>query len=224
MKKCLLAAGVLVFVGGAVATYAASTGKAKVTTLGMVVEIEVRGRAAPIPPNREVPLPAGEYKVKSVRLHAKGVYKGKPVIWRIDGTKPLGKLTSVEVAGGETTTVEGGEPLTVKTPVRISKKGSTTTVSIDLQYIGQARENYRSVVYRGRVRAPSPKIQIVGESGNIVVNSAFQYGYRSCCDRQRRTWYSWRVPPGLKGTYTIKVLPNLGPFKWTYEETKFTIE
>jgi len=176
MKKWLMTAGVLVLVGGAVATYAASTGNVKVATPGMVVEIEVRGRAAPIPPNREVPLPAGEYKVKGVKLHAQGVYKGKPVIWRIDGTKPLGKLTSVEVTGGETTTVEGGEPLTVKTPVSLSKKGPTTTVSIGLQFIGKAGENYRPVIYRGRVRVPSPKIQIVGESGNVVVNSAFEYG------------------------------------------------
>ena len=176
MRKCLIAAGVLVLVGGAVAAYAASTGKVKVATLGMVVGIEVRGRTAPIPPNREVPLPAGEYKVKSLKLHAKGVYKGKPIIWRIDGTTPLGKLTNVEVAGGETTTVEGGEPLTIKTPVSISKKGLITTVSIGLQYIGKAGENYRSVVYMGRIRAPSPKIQIVGESGKPIVSSAFEYG------------------------------------------------
>jgi len=176
MKRWLIAAGVLVLVGGAVAAYAASAGKVKVATPGMVVEIEVRGRATPIPPNREVSLPVGEYKVKGLKLHAQGVYKGEPVIWRIDGATPLGKLTEVEVTSGQTTTVEGGEPLTVKTPVSISKKGPTTTVSIGLQYVGKAGENYRPVVYRGRVRVPSPKIQIVGESGNVVVTSAFEYG------------------------------------------------
>jgi hypothetical protein len=176
MKRWLIAAGVLVLVGGAVATYAASTGKVKVATLGMVVEVEVRGRAAPIPLNREVPLPAGEYPVKSLKLHAKGVDKGRPVIWRIDGTKPLGKIAKVEVTNGQTTTVEGGEPLTVKTPVRVTKKGATTTVSIGLQIIGQAGENYRPVVYKGRSRVTNPKIQIVGSSGNAVTTGSFEYG------------------------------------------------
>ena len=176
MKKWLFAAGMLVLIGGALATYAATPGKVKVATPGMVVEIEVRGRAAPIPPNREVPLPAGEYKVKSLKLHAQGVHKGKPIIWRIDGTKPLGKLTAVEVTGGQTTTVEGGQPLTVKTPVRITKKGPTTTASIGLQIVGQAGENYRPVVYKGRSRVPNPKIQVVSSSGKAVASGAYEYG------------------------------------------------
>jgi len=176
MKRWLIAVGVLVLIAGTVVTYAASAGKVKVGTPGMVVEIEVRGRAAPIPPNREVPLPVGEYPVKSLKLHAQGVYKGKPVIWRIDGTKPLGKLTKVEVTSGQTTMVEGGEPLTVKTPARVTKKGPTTTVSIGLQIVGQAGENYRPVVYKGRSRVPNPKIQIVGSSGNAVATGSYEYG------------------------------------------------
>ena len=177
MKRWLIVAGALVLIAGAVATYAASNGgKVKVGTPGMVVEIEVRGRTAPLPPNREVPLPAGAYEVKGLKLHAQGVDKGKPVIWRIDGTKPLGKIAKVEVTNGQTTTVEGGEPLTVKTPVSISKKGPTTAVSIGLQIIGQAGENYRPVVYKGLSRVPNPKIQIVGSSGNAVATGSFEYG------------------------------------------------
>jgi len=177
MKRWLIAAGVLVLIGGALATYAAtSSGKVKVGTPGMVVEIEVRGRVAPLPPNREVPLPTGEHKIKGIKLHAQGVDKGKPVIWRIDSTTPLGKLASVEITDGQTTTVEGGEPLTVKTPVSVSKKGPITTVTIGLQIIGKAQENYRPVVYKGRSRVPNPKIQIVGESGTAVATGTYEYG------------------------------------------------
>lgn len=178
MKRWLIAAGVLVLIGGALRTYAATNdGKLNVATPGMVVEIEVRGRVAPVPPNREVPLPAGEYKVKRIKLHAKGVdAKGRPTIWRIEGTKPLGKLATIEVTDGQTTTVEGGEPITVKTPVGISKKGAVKTVSVGLQFFGKAGEYYRPVVYRGRSLVPAPKIQIVGESGKPVTTASFEYG------------------------------------------------
>ncbi len=178
MKRWLIAAAVLVLIAGALTTYAAAgNGKLNVATPGMVVEIEVRGRVAPVPPNREVPLPAGDYKVKSIKLHAKGVdTKGRPTIWRIEGTKVLGKLATVKVTDGQTTTVEGGEPITVKTPVGISKKGAVKTVSVGLQYLGKAGESYRPVVYRGRSLVPAPKLQIVGESGKPVTTASFEYG------------------------------------------------
>jgi len=178
MKRWLIAAGVLVWIGGALTTYAAAgNGKLNVATPGMVVAIEVRGRATPVPPNREVPLPAGEYKVKGIKLHARGVdAKGRPTIWRIECTKPLGKLATIEVTDGQTTTVEGGEPITVKTPVGISKKGAVKTVSVGLQFLGKAGESYRPVVHRGISLLPAPKIQIVGESGKPVSTGSFEYG------------------------------------------------
>lgn len=178
MKKWLIAAGVLVLIGGALTTYAAAgNGKLNVATPGLVVELEVRGRVTPVPPNREVPLPAGDYKVKGIKLHAKGVdAKGKPTIWRIEGTTSLGKLATLQVTDGQTTTVEGGEPITVKTPVGISKKGAVKTVSVGLQFLGKAGESYRPAVYRGRSLVPAPKIQIVGESGKPVSTGSFEYG------------------------------------------------
>ena len=178
MKRWLIAAGVLVLIGGALTTYAAAgNGILNVATPGLVVELDVRGRVTPVPPNREVPLPAGDYKVKGVKLHAKGVdTKGRPAIWRIEGTTSLGKLATLQVTDGQTTTVEGGEPITLKTPVSISKKGVVKTVSVGLRFFGKAGESYRPVVYRGRSLVPGPKIQIVGESGKPVTTASFEYG------------------------------------------------
>jgi hypothetical protein len=169
-------AGVLAVFAGGLAAWAAAGGTLKVDTPGMVLELDVRGRTVAIPPLREVPIGSGAFETKGIKLHAQGVdNKNRPVIWRLDGIKPMGELAKIEVDGSETKVVQGGQPLVVKTPVGISTK-SGKTLTVGLQIIGKAGEHYRTVVYEGRNRVPAPKVAFYAEDGRLLDTGTFEYG------------------------------------------------
>ncbi len=177
MRRIGVLAGLLVLLAGGLAVWAAaSPAKLKIETPGMVLEVEYHGSKVAIPPLREVPIGDATLETKGIKLHAKGRdTKNRPAIWRLDGTKPFGDLEKIEVGGTETTLVEGGVPITVKTPVSVSTKGGKKVV-VGLYFIGKSGEYYRTVVYMGRRRVPAPKIAFVSEDGKVLKTASFEYG------------------------------------------------
>ncbi|MFO8013806.1 MAG: hypothetical protein R6X20_10935 [Phycisphaerae bacterium] len=176
MRRTAILVGLLVVLGAGLAVWAGPTGKVKIDTPGMVVEVEMYGQKVALPPLREVPVARGTLETKGIKLHAKGRdTKNRPAIWRLDGTGPFGDLKEIEVKTDEVTTVEGGAPLTVLTPTGVSTKGGRR-LTVGLQFVGKAKEHYRTVVYMGRRRAPAPKIALVDESGKVLDTGNFEYG------------------------------------------------
>jgi hypothetical protein len=127
MRKCLAVLAVLVMVGAALAASDSSrqVGALKVATPGMILKIKGaasstmvgKSQEIPVPPNKEVPLQPAKYEVAGITLCAQDKAKD---IWSLESRpKALGKLASVEVAAGQTVTVEGGAPLVIKTTVTI---------------------------------------------------------------------------------------------------------
>jgi hypothetical protein len=179
MKWTMRVAVVALLVGlsATVLLSAANGGKLKVVTPGMILNLMVFGRKAAIPANREASLPPGEYKPAGIELYARGVdNKGKAVLWKITSSGPFGKLATISVAEGQTTEVEGGEPITVKASCSVLAKGTAKSLSIGLAYIGKSGEYYSAVVYRGKMRAPAPQFQIQDESGKVLSTGNFEYG------------------------------------------------
>lgn len=153
---------------------AGSTGKLKVATPGMVMKLEIRGRKVSVPPNKEVPLPAGTYKTAGLEIYAKAPRSRD--LWRCNG-RSYGKLAKVEIEPGQLTTLEGGQPIAVRTPVSIRKsKTRGSIVNIGLHYVGTSGESYSTVVYKGRSRVPRPKLMIVTENGHVIHKGQFEYG------------------------------------------------
>lgn len=176
MRRRALPIALLVALGAGLSLWAASMGKVKIDTPGMVLEVERYGQKVAIPPLREVPVPTGTLETKGIKLHAKGRdTKNRPAIWRLDGTAPYGDLKEIEVSADGVKTIEGGAPLTIVTPAGVSTKGGRTVI-VSLQFIGKAKEHYRTVVYMGRRRAPAPKIAIVDEGGKVLDSGNFEYG------------------------------------------------
>jgi len=177
MKRLWLLAGVVLALAGGLTAWAADGGKLKVNTPGMVIEADIRGRKVALPPLREIPVGAGTIKTAGLKLHAQGKdKKNRPVIWRLDGIKPYGKLEEIEVSATETTVVEGGAPITVLAPARLLTKGSSKQIYVDLALYGKSEERYRTVVYMGRTRVPNPKVAFLDESGKVLHTGAFEYG------------------------------------------------
>ncbi len=176
MRRLALPIAMLLVLGAGLSLWAASMGKVKIETAGMVLEVERYGQKVAIPPLREVPMPAGTLETKGIKLHAKGRdTKKRPAIWRLDGTAPYGDLKEIEVTADGVKTIEAGGPLTVVTPTGVSTKGGRQLI-LGLQFIGKAKEHYRTVVYMGRRRAPAPKVAIVDESGKVLDSGNFEYG------------------------------------------------
>jgi hypothetical protein len=170
-------AAMLVGLSATVLLSAANGGKLKVVTPGMILELMVFGQKAAIPANKEASLPPGEYKPTGIELYARGVdNKGKIVLWKVTSSGPFGKLATISVAEGQTTEVEGGEPITVKASCSIQAQGTTKSVYVGLAYIGKSGEMYSPVVYRGAMQAPAPQLQFSDESGKVLSTASFEYG------------------------------------------------
>jgi len=78
----------------------------------------------------------------------------------------------LDPAGAGRSTEQAGPPLVVKTNVYPGGRA----VSIGLVLEGQAGERYRPVVTKNRVRLPAPRLRIVNEAGQVIVDDSFRYG------------------------------------------------
>jgi hypothetical protein len=92
--------------------------------------------------------------------------------WQIDSRGPWGKLSKISVNKNDTTVLKLGPPFLIKPGVR--KSGSN--VSIDFAIIGQASEQYQSVIRKNNRSVPAPKAKIIDETGNVLASGKFEYG------------------------------------------------
>lgn len=60
--------------------------------------------------------------------------------------------------------------------MKVAKKAGISTISVGLSFIGKSGEYYRIVVYMGKRRVPSPKLQFLHESGKPLQTASFEYG------------------------------------------------
>jgi len=199
MRRLLIFTGVLVLVGGtwAAAQNGGKGGTVKIDTPGLVLKVLAgkdkatgKQKQVPIPPGKEVPMSAGTYKVASAGLFAQDASR---TVWGLETDGELGKLASLEVTEGQTTTVEGGGPLQVKTSVLIS--GGTTatpnpklktatkaalpkpkTVVVRVSYVGQAGESYAAKVTQGNRPGPRCEVRLVTEDGKVLSKGEYSYG------------------------------------------------
>ena len=87
-------------------------------------------------------------------------------------TDENGGTWSMDLAGAGRSDEQAGPPILVKTDVYRGGR----EVSIGLILEGQAGERYRPVVTRNRIRRPVPKLRIVNEAGQVIVDDSFRYG------------------------------------------------
>jgi len=114
-------------------------------------------------------LPAGKFAVGSIQLLRKD---RSGATWMLDG-KVEGKFGSFDVTSGQTTSLKLGPPLEIK--VDVKKSGSDLALGVNIY--GQGDESYGAAAYKNGVRQSPPKIKIVDEAGNVVLNStSFSFG------------------------------------------------
>jgi len=190
---------------------AASTGILKVVTPGVVVELKTGDKPTDkplaIPNGKDVPLPVGVYKLAAITCYAQAPGKGaKPEMWSIKSLGPFGKLQTIDVQEGATTTVEAGGPFVLKAmvsgPVKASAgappqvyaapritvtspKGTLAApaapggkmILVSLAIVGKAGESYNSgTIMKGMTQAPAPQLRILDEKGTVLQQANFEYG------------------------------------------------
>ena len=92
--------------------------------------------------------------------------------WRIESRGPWGNLSKIKVRNNEATALRLGPPFLIKPEV--NKNGSF--LSIDYAIIGQAGEQYQNFITKNNRVVTGAKIEIVDETGNILVSGSFKYG------------------------------------------------
>jgi len=182
MKRWLTLAGILLFVGTTLAANAPKGGTLKVDSPGLVLTLKagtnrLTGKPAevPVPPLKEIPLPAGSYDVASVALCAQDAARQ---VWTLTSAGQLGSLKSIEVTEGQTTTVSGGQALSVKATLTGKQAGlpAGANVTVLLRYVGKAGEVYDPKVMKGRSPGPAPAIRIVDENGGLLSEGLYKFG------------------------------------------------
>jgi len=157
-------AGVILFLHGAPGPENATPkGTAMETPAAELPPAEVRAPEAPTP---LLPAQAQESVERSV-------------LTPLHEEDENGNTWMVDLASGQrygTATPDGkqpGPPIVVKTDVY---QQSTRQFSIGLVLAGQAGESYRPVVMRNGQPRSAPKLKIVDEAGNVLVDDSFKYG------------------------------------------------
>jgi hypothetical protein len=188
MKRVWSLVAIAVLAAGTLAAGPAAgpTGTLRIESQGLVLKVEGPPNKATqkptevmLPFGRDLTLPVGDLKVMGLNLVAQDAQKE---VWSLESAGALGKLARVSVAEGQTTAVEGGGPVRVKTRVVIEKgapPGSKvlkpTTVTVLLNYVGQAGEVYGPKVMRGNRQGPRPVIRLVDYDGKALAQGDYTY-------------------------------------------------
>ena len=159
-------------------TALAAGGSIKVATPGLGLELKLNGKATPVPNGKEVPIPAGTYVPASIQYFSSGGAGAKAGMWSIKCTSAFGKLASIPVQDGATTTVEAGPPFTLRALIGAPKQSPQgAVVSIGLAITGKAGEQYSAAtIMKGTSMAPAPQVRILDEKGTPLAQGALEYG------------------------------------------------
>jgi hypothetical protein len=158
-------------------TALAAGGIIKVATPGVGLELKLNGKPTPVPNGKEVPIPAGTYTPASIQYFAPGAGTAKAGMWSIKCTAGFGKLATIPVQDGATTTVEAGPPFTLRASISPRQTPQGTVVSIGLAITGKAGEQYSAAtIMKGASISPAPQVRILDEKGAPLAQGTMEYG------------------------------------------------
>ena len=180
MRRVPLLAAVLLSLAVAFTAESASntTGKLKVSTPGVMLELKMSNKPTPVPNGREIPLPVGAYTPAKITCYAKQGAGKKPEMRSIQSTGPFGDLKQISVTEGQLTEVTAGPPFTLTAGVsKATIKAGVKTVSIGLKIVGAAGEVYSpATIMKDKTKMPAPQVRVLDEKGAVLAQGAFEYG------------------------------------------------
>jgi hypothetical protein len=155
-----------------------TTGKLKVSTPGVMLELKMGTKPTPVPNGREIPLPVGAYTPAKITCYAKQGAGKKPEMWSIQSTGPFGTLKEISVTEGQVTDVTAGPPFTLTAGVsKATMKAGVKTVPISLRITGAAGEIYSpATIMKDKTKMPAPQVRVLDEKGAVLAQGAFEYG------------------------------------------------
>jgi hypothetical protein len=185
MKRWSLVMAVTLSLALAVTVQSATkpTGILKVP-VGLSLELKVDGKPSLVPTGRDVPSPVGTYTPASLTYGAMtttgtGNYARQgPPAWSIMVAPPnWGKLKEIKIVEGETTTIEAGPPLTLKTQIYGTEtKNGVKTIPISIRIYGKAGELYDyNTLKKGGVPTMAG-LQIVDEKDKVLAQGMLPFG------------------------------------------------
>ncbi|MBE3132220.1 MAG: hypothetical protein IMZ55_02005 [Acidobacteria bacterium] len=154
------------------------TGKLKVSTPGVVLELKMGAKPAPLPNGREVPLPVGSYQPAKITCYAPQAGGKKPEMWSIECKGPFGELKEISVTEGEVADVQAGAPFQLKPVISsMTTKAGVRSIPIGFTITGKAGEAYSaSTIMKNKIRVPAPQVKILDEKGTVLAQGTFEYG------------------------------------------------
>jgi hypothetical protein len=173
-RDILILAGIVVFVA-AVALASGHRGKGTIVVESQGGEIILKdgwfGSTVVTSKLGSVPAQAGIYHPS--RASIRFAKEGQDQWWLLSSAGgPWGKLSTVRVDKGQTTSLRFGPPITLHADIRRSGR----MISVGLVLIGQSGEQWSPRVVTSGGMAPPPKVAIVDESGKTLAEGQFTFG------------------------------------------------
>ena len=175
MKKIIIIPVIIVVLIGIIFLYySQQTGYIKIEAPGFETDLNLNGRlgskAISLSGSEPVGIRTGTYKPERIVVR---LTKASDQWWSIlCRREPWGKLATINVAKGNTTTLKLGPPFEIRTDVQRNNR----IVSIGLTMVGQAGEHYSPEVLTHNGPLPAPTFTIVDESGQKLASGKFEYG------------------------------------------------
>ena len=119
-------------------------------------------------------------------------------------------------------------------PKNQSGQGSKT-VTVMIEYVGQAGEVYGPCARKGKGIGPAPGVRILDEKNNVIAQGSYSFGASANMGGNYGNTggqignisipegYTWRVPPNFKGTYHIEVMSPM-PFQCKQDTTTHSVD
>ena len=211
MRKCLVLGAALLFLAGAWADAANGPkgGTLKVGTPGMILKIKMDSSSqyatkkidVPVPANKEFPLPAGKYESSGIELYAQDKQKQ---VWGLESAGNLGSLKTFDITEGQTTTVEGGAPLTLKITATVTNAAPAAkplvvpgragagcanapvagqappaaagkVVNVIVRYVGKSGEEYGPKLTLGNRAMTPPTMRVATYEGKVLDQAPYRF-------------------------------------------------
>jgi hypothetical protein len=224
MRKCLVLGVALLFLTSAWADAenARGGGTLKVGTLGMVLKVKMDPSSkyatkkvdVPVPANKDFNLPAGKYDVAGVELYAQDKQKQ---VWGLESAGNLGSLKTFDITEGQTTTVEGGGPLTLKITATVANGPAAKAPIVPVAPVragaGCANAPVAGQAPPAGANPPAATGKVVNVIVRYVGKSGEEYGPKLTVGNRPMT------PPAMRvATYEGKVLDQ-APYKFAANST-----
>ncbi len=184
---------------------------------GIVAEIVFEKGPKLMLTTKPVPLPEGEYKVKSIKLRKQD---DKKQTWERQGDGRLSTIETVAVEAEQEKVIDVGEPILFDCFIWANGKtlGDKKAVILKVTAIGHYSEVYYPGAIVGGKRPLPPAWKLIASADGKILGQGQFVEKKFGGSVEPVTIY---IPNDYHGKAKMELTPTMGPFEWKYKSQEY---